>query len=588
MLCARAPNGIAVLLQPACSMAAPVAPHAQLITTSQILETPAALYGPGSEALSLMTKIYMYKDCLTFLVDIDRNLSSIDYVPCTTSTDSVLGLAHSVESRKLLLKLASELGVIDNGKFQNALYNDAQHIVEHVVAVIQSPEATKAALKLEGESAMQFLDVVKNTLHGDILIIPEYRSRAGILIHKIYEAWDKFPSNIFIHGVTDRDRYPSFGGGYADIYRARYRSQPVALKRLRIFIQGEEPRAIRSKFRREVLVWQRLDHPYILPLIGIYCEESSWFSLFMVSPWMDRGNILGHLKDIGRDDVNRLLHEIAEGLQYLHSQGVVHGDLRGQNVVITENWNACLIDFGLSRYSEASRRPSKDGGSTRWMAPELIEPELFGLEFLATYASDVYAFGCVCLELYTGRPPFSKISLSSEYAVIQQVVDGNRPERPTEDPLMSNKLWQSVTTYWEQDPSSRPSVNVVVRDMEEVAAESCPSDGFGPPDLSFYGGLIPSPLESDHVQVSSQMAMMTTLFMQQGLACKAENDDRGICGPASARRTSPECTPLAVCVQMLPASDEAGALHMPFKTTGQYDSSCPLFSATMDPVVDIP
>lgn len=66
------------------------------------------------------------------------------------------------------------------------------------------------------------------------------------MINKVYEAWDDFPSDIFIEGVTDRDRDPSFGGGYADIYRARYGDQPVALKRLRTFIQGEEPRAIRS------------------------------------------------------------------------------------------------------------------------------------------------------------------------------------------------------------------------------------------------------------------------------------------------------------------------------------------------------
>ncbi|KAJ7145901.1 kinase-like domain-containing protein [Mycena epipterygia] len=295
---------------------------------------------------------------------------------------------------------------------------------------------------------------------------PEDRSRAAQMIHKIYEAWDGFPSEIFIEGVTYRDRDPSFGGGYADVYRARYKDKPVALKRLRVFIQGEEPRAIRSKFRREVLVWQRLKHPYILPLIGIFREETSWSSLFMVSPWMDRGNILGHLRDIGMNDVNRRLYEIAQGIQYLHSQGVVHGDLRGQNIVVTENWNACLIDFGLSRYSEASRRSSKDGGSTRWMAPELIDPEHFEVEFLATYASDVYAFGCVCMELYTLQPPFIKIPLeASDYAILLRVIEGERPERPTEEPLMTDSFWNCVTTYWGQDRATRPSAADIVLDM---------------------------------------------------------------------------------------------------------------------------
>ncbi|KAF8145320.1 kinase-like domain-containing protein, partial [Mycena galopus ATCC 62051] len=104
--------------------------------------------------------------------------------------------------------------------------------------------------------------------------------------------------------------------------------------------------------------------------------------------------------------------EIADGLQYLHSQKVVRGDLRGANILISNEWSACLADFGLASFSDvtASTTTSHNrAGSLRWMAPELIDPEKFGQRFLRTPATDVYAFGCVCSELYTGQPPFADL-----------------------------------------------------------------------------------------------------------------------------------------------------------------------------------
>ncbi|KAJ7490144.1 kinase-like domain-containing protein [Mycena galericulata] len=217
-----------------------------------------------------------------------------------------------------------------------------------------------------------------------------------------------------------------------------------------------------KKFYREALIWKDLRHPYILSFIGID-RDSFPPSLCMVSPWMEHGTVLDYLKEYGYANVNRLLFEIAQGLEYLHSHNVVHGDLRGSNILINDDWSACLTDFGLSRFTDTttSRHTSNRAGSICWMAPELINPERFGFQFSRTPASDIYAFGCVCLELYTGKPPFSEL----QNAALFHIMQGGRPRRPAGPPAMSDALWQCVTAYWADDPAARPTTDVVVHNM---------------------------------------------------------------------------------------------------------------------------
>ncbi|KAF8183738.1 kinase-like protein, partial [Mycena galopus ATCC 62051] len=211
---------------------------------------------------------------------------------------------------------------------------------------------------------------------------------------------------------------------------------------------------------REALLWKDLHHPNILPFLGI--DRNSFpSSLCMVSPWMEHGTVMNYLKTHGHATVDKLLYEIAQGLEYLHSHNIVHGDLRGANILIKEDWSACLADFGLSIFSHATATMSTTrAGSLYWMAPELLYPERFGLKFSRTPATDIYALSCVCIELYTGRPPFSNLS---EPAALMKVLYGARPERPPGPPTMSDMLWECVMECWAENPTTRPSSTLVVK-----------------------------------------------------------------------------------------------------------------------------
>ncbi|KAF7360366.1 Kinase-like protein [Mycena venus] len=421
------------------------------------------------------TKIVIYEALLSFLEDAcsarhSRPIGDVELLQKTVkdymalmSYESVLGaVVESLEWRKRLLELSTEMGLTNDPNLRTALRADEERIATTIVSILSSKSDEEAVLRLEGDSAQRFLDVVQDALDRGFMMGQEHNRMAMRIIRKLSKLCDKLPSSLFIIGVNDRDEHPTFGGGYGDIYRASYGDKRVALKRMRHFLRGSDLRRIRLKFCREALVWKDLHHPHILPFLGID-RDSFPSSLCMVSPWMDHGTVVNYLNTHGHANLNKVLYEIAQGLQYLHSRNIVHGDLRGANILIKEDWSACLADFGLSIFSDATSSMSTNrGGSLYWMAPELLDPDRFKVKFALTPATDVYAFGCVCLELYTGRPPFAGLS---EPAALMKVLAGERPERPPGPPAMSDMLWHHVTEFLAHNPPARPLTRVVVQNM---------------------------------------------------------------------------------------------------------------------------
>ncbi|KAF8840943.1 kinase-like protein [Paxillus ammoniavirescens] len=192
----------------------------------------------------------------------------------------------------------------------------------------------------------------------------------------------------------------------------------------------------------------------------------------MVCPWLENGTLTSYLtrRHDALKPVQRLalISDAAAGLQYLHSQSIVHGDLSGSSVLIDGNGRACISDFGLltlltdlggSTYG-ASRH---EAGTLRWAAPELL-----GLQggdsphhVFPTPQSDVYSFGRIILQALTGEVPYHYyIHEARVRHAISKEINLIRPSSP----LVTDRQWIFMQRCWmpvEAD-ESRPCTDEIV------------------------------------------------------------------------------------------------------------------------------
>ncbi|KAJ7798019.1 kinase-like domain-containing protein, partial [Mycena leptocephala] len=139
------------------------------------------------------------------------------------------------------------------------------------------------------------------------------------------------------------------------------------------------------------------------------------------------------------------------------------------NVLVTQSGRAVLADFGLASVADSkvllSTSSGKRGGTVRWHAPELFQ------DGRNSFASDVYAFSCVCYEIFTGDLPF--FDLPNDGAVILKVIQGQRPGRSLSIP---ENVWDLMEECWKRDPEARPSAKRIVSRLRDPPICATPSD----------------------------------------------------------------------------------------------------------------
>jgi serine/threonine protein kinase len=255
-------------------------------------------------------------------------------------------------------------------------------------------------------------------------------------------------------------------GEHADLWIGDMFNKKVAVKVLRGGSSSNPDflQKFKERLEREALVWRRLQHPNVAQFYGL--AFSFGYMPALILPFYSNGGVVEYVR--GKNDRSKLdmVRQIAAGLKYLHDNSVVHGDLRGANVLVDHDGCARICDYGLAFIIEPSEFTSiKTAGACRWTAPEIMSPAentqvTNGNDPapLFTKKSDIYAFGMTMLEIFTGKMPFSQ--KKNDSSVIFYVLDGGRPELP---PFLAAResLRKLVQDCWASEPNSRPTSRAV-------------------------------------------------------------------------------------------------------------------------------
>ncbi|KIO28629.1 hypothetical protein M407DRAFT_71588, partial [Tulasnella calospora MUT 4182] len=219
----------------------------------------------------------------------------------------------------------------------------------------------------------------------------------------------------------------------------------------------------------EANLWMMLRHPRILQFLGIYKIDDA---IYLVSPFAENGSLPGFIKS--RPDVDLKVIEIAEGLAYLHQHSIIHGDLKGNNILISGDEHVFLCDFGLAKHVTSRTSTSLRGvGSIPWQSPELLRDAS-----RRTFQSDIYAFGITISEVLSSKEPYS--DSNGIAAIIMGVLLSG--ERPPKEPLAAPdgtsylQLWDEASKCWDEDPAVRPSIVRVLARLDNERADNWITD----------------------------------------------------------------------------------------------------------------
>jgi predicted ATPase/serine/threonine protein kinase len=195
-------------------------------------------------------------------------------------------------------------------------------------------------------------------------------------------------------------------GGMATVYKGYHREidRHLAIKVLPPH-PGRDPQFV-ERFRLEALTVARLQHPHILSLYDYGVEEDVFFlAMAYIS-----GGSLEDLLDAGQlqlTQIEKILREIGEALDYAHSQGVIHRDIKPANILLDGNGRALLADFGIAKLTARDATPeSKLTGTDIIMGtPSYMAPEQ-GMSLNVDWRADIYALGVLAYEMLTGKRPY--------------------------------------------------------------------------------------------------------------------------------------------------------------------------------------
>src|SRR5262252_1179279 len=262
-------------------------------------------------------------------------------------------------------------------------------------------------------------------------------------------------------------------GGMGVVYRAKDRrlKRTVAIKVLppELAFRSE----IKTRFLREAETAAQLNHPNI---VDIYAVDEAEGIVFFVMAYITGDNLAKRLHDHGAlsvDETRRTLRDVADALAYAHERGVIHRDIKPDNILIdAQSGRPMVTDFGIARaVSDGDSRLTATGIAIG--TPTYMSPEQAAGERAIDGRSDLYSLGIVGYQMLSGEPPF--VANSTPAILVKHVSERPTPVEQRRGDVPQD-LSRVVMLLLEKDPSNRfPSANSVVVALDTGRMPAFPS-----------------------------------------------------------------------------------------------------------------
>jgi serine/threonine protein kinase len=210
-----------------------------------------------------------------------------------------------------------------------------------------------------------------------------------------------------------------------------------------------------GRVKREIAVWRSLDHPNVTQLLGIvYLQERRPPCLVSLL----RNDLLAY---IGTHPESKLAiaRGVAAGMEYLHSKRVVHGDIKADNILVSEYGIPQINDFDMARILDVEGFSTETCRDARFNAPELLTPGI-----PPTFKSDIFSLGILFLQVHDENEfPYNHIHWDGDDPQFLDLVRGGG--RPIRDRYraMSDGHWELLCYCWKGNTAERPNISQVVR-----------------------------------------------------------------------------------------------------------------------------
>ncbi|EDV24761.1 uncharacterized protein TRIADDRAFT_25143 [Trichoplax adhaerens] len=243
-------------------------------------------------------------------------------------------------------------------------------------------------------------------------------------------------------------------GSYGEVFLVRHKRGNKKYVMKKIQLKNASTRE-RKAAQQEALLLKKLIHPNIVSYKDSFQDRTGY--LYIIMGFCEGGDVYNYLKNrnglpIDESQVMVWFMQIALALQFMHSNNILHRDLKTQNIFLTKHDIIKVGDLGIARVLEGSW----DLATTRVGTPYYMSPELFSNQPY-NHKSDVWALGCCVYEMLTLKHAFSAKDLNS---LVYKILNGKVPQMPKQ---YSTQLGDIVKSTLALDPKNRPSVPQLLR-----------------------------------------------------------------------------------------------------------------------------